>query len=148
MRKTICYLLVVFFGCFASSMAQDATVKNVQQLPRVVAKFEKLNQTKGIKLANIFTPQASGVYRVTYLLFITQGSGKSGSYLLGSVNNTGGLGPTGPPIRVPLDLPNSVTQEFPTLMQAGDPLTLTLYTYYDFSLPYMYDIFVVVEQIM
>src|SRR5580704_5037807 len=62
MRNAICCLLVVLFGLGLSSFGQSAPKFTS---PRIVATFQRLNQTTGIPGTLLFTPQDWGTFRVT-----------------------------------------------------------------------------------
>ena len=64
-------LLIVFLGLAVGSFAQTTTT-----FPKVVATFNRLNQTDAIPTTTIFTPKAGGLFRVTIYGAVTKARGR------------------------------------------------------------------------
>ncbi len=63
-RVTFCLLLVLFWS-WSSSFGQNASEPT---FPRIVATFQRLNQTGPIRLTTIFTPEHWGTFQISTVI--------------------------------------------------------------------------------
>jgi hypothetical protein len=70
--RRVC-LLVVLFGSWCFSLGQSAPKLTV---PKIVAAFERLNQTSPISLTKVFTPQHWGTFQVSVVMVETVAGGE------------------------------------------------------------------------
>jgi hypothetical protein len=148
MRRSTCFLLVVFFGSWSSSLGQNATKLTH---PRIVATFERLGQTAGIGPTAIYTPKRWGTFRISIVMVGTVGN-QMNAYWLGALSFIDAAGENGGPntpfeVMMGIDIPRTSSVEFPIRAKPGKPLEFSVSSSGDTS-GTKYNVWVVVEQLM
>jgi hypothetical protein len=148
MKRIACLLVIVLIGaaCFAQT-ANKETASN-PGFPRVVAKLSALGKTAPINPGILYTPQYTGLFRVTFVGFCTIGNG--------NLNNdawTGGIAwtdeleenvPEG--LNIYVKTPYASSNSFAFQAVGGQPITFSTSSYGDTS-GTKYNVYVVLEQL-
>jgi hypothetical protein len=145
MRRT-CYLLVVLFGAWSSSLGQSAPKFTT---PQIVATFHRLGQTAEIPPTTIYTPKNWGTFRISIVMVGTVASGQNGTWA-GVVDFKDGAGDnTGTAFSAQLvsEVKQTVFAEFPIRAEARKPIKFSV-TGYGSPQGSKYNVWVVVEQLM
>src|SRR5579863_1583158 len=93
MRRSTCCLLVVLLGSWMSSVGQNAPTF---ASPKIVATFERLDQTADLPLTTIYTPPKSGTFRISIVMVETVGNGDPNAGWWGSLQFWNGAGENQP----------------------------------------------------
>jgi hypothetical protein len=144
MRRTICCLLLLL-GSWANSSGQNTR----SATPQIVKKFHLLDQTASISPVTIFTPQVSGVFRVSTVIVMTLGNSSNGFWygILGFTNE-GGEGQSYSSVSgVSTSSPGAIASGVLAIVcKAGTPLTFSTVSTGE-AQHTKYDVFIIVERI-
>jgi hypothetical protein len=146
MRRA-CFLLVVLFGSWSSSLGQSAPKFTS---PRIVATFERLGVTAGIPPTTIYTPKNWGTFRISIVLVCTVANGDGNANWRGDVVFTDGAGNNSGSLweaAVPTQIRGTRVTEFPIRAKAGIPIKFSVTPFGQVG-GSKYNVWVVVEQLM
>jgi hypothetical protein len=151
MRKAIRGLLLLILVSGVSSFGQSAAGPLKNHYPRVVATFERFNQTAPISPVTIYTPMHWGTFRCSIVMVLTEANNNDGNaFWRGAILFDDGSGSNGPdhPFGVSLypGKRNTNAAEFPFRAKAGKPIRVEVK---EINYPggTKYNIFVVLEQL-
>jgi hypothetical protein len=144
LRRSTCCLLVVLFGSWLSSFGQSAPKLTS---PKIVATFERLNQTARIGQTTIYTPKTWGTFRVSIIMVGTVANGSNQGDWESDVQvfDAAGAYNFGCQITTSIRQTNSV--EVPVRVRAGKPITFAVNAQGNTD-GAQYNVWVVVEQLM
>ena len=143
MRRT-CYLLVVLFGAWSSSLGQSVPKFTT---PQIVATFHRLGQTAEIPPTTIYTPKNWGTFRISIVMvgIVATGNG----YWAGELLFDDGAGKDNPfdfAAFLNLDIRRTAVAEFPIRAKMGKPIRFQVKSVG--AEGSKYNVWVVVEQLM
>jgi hypothetical protein len=144
MRRSTCCLLVLLFGSWLSGSGQSAPRLTS---PKIVATFERLGLTNGMKTVRIYTPPQWGTFRVSVVMVSTAPAGSNGEFWYGYLQYVNAAGPNQYSVALQSTVLGSAFGDFPIRAKAGTPIKFSVQPAGDNS-GSKYNVWIVVEQLM
>jgi hypothetical protein len=145
MRKaTLCFVLVLL-GSWSGY--GQAPAKQQPTFPRIVAKFERLNQTASISPITIYTPSRAGTFRISVVMVGIKPNGDNGGVWDGECVMTDGAGAYNFGVSINTQVRQTTSTEVPIRAKGGKPITFAVNGNLH-SAGSKYNVWVVVEQLM
>lgn len=144
MRRLTCCLLLALFGSWLSSFGQSTPQLTS---PKIVATFERLGLTNGMKQVTIYTPPQWGTFRISVVMVLTAPAGTTGEFWYGYLQFVNAAGVNVYSVALPSKTLGSAFGELPVRAKAGTPIKFSVQPAGDNS-GSKYNVWIVVEQLM